>query len=154
MKKKYIFVLLLICSLLIVGCGKKEIEYEKHLISFSYDYGNDNQGYHTYNISVNKDNIIYSLSESTSYVRTLEIEIDESYIDRLDKLINKYDILDWDGFNKQKDDKDSDEIAFSIHIGYDNGDNCSATGYRSYPDNFNKVHKELIKIFNELNNIN
>lgn len=147
MKETYIFFLLLICSLLVVGCGKKEIDYEKHLISFSYEYGNKEIGFYNYSISFDDNIAHYNISSDTTHI---EGEIDKEYIDRIEKIINKYEVLDWDGFNKQKENK-GDDIAFSLHIGYDNGNNCSATGYKSYPNNFDKVHKELLKLFNEIN---
>ena len=149
MNKKLIIILVLFGLFLFTGCEKK-LNYEKHLINLSYSYGDKTSGYIDYNIIVDGDEISYKVYGTLSKSKYITKEIDKTYIDKINKIIEKYDVLDWDGFNKHKD-KESDEIVFSIHLGYDDGSNYSASGYMSYPDNFKTVHKELLKLFDSLN---
>ena len=151
MKMKYLLIIFIICSIFFVGCDKKEIKYEKHLISFLYSYGNIKEGSNDISITYN-NKVIYKSSNSANKSPYVEKEIDDSILKQLENIIKKYNVLDWDGFNKYDDIKDNNEIGFSIQIGYDDGSNYNASGYMNYPKNFNKVHKELITLFSQLNN--
>ena len=151
MKRIKILITLFVLVVILSGCGNKKINYEKHLISFSYSYGNKDMGFNSYYISDDGSKVNYSLTSTSNSVRNINKEIDKEYIKRITNIIDKYDVLDWDGFNKHKEEE-SNKIVFSIELGYDNGDNYSASGYMKYPDNFDKVHSEFIKIFNELYN--
>lgn len=146
MRKKYLLIIVLFCAFLTIGCGKKERNYEKHLVSFSYSYGNYKSGLNDYSI-IYDDNIIFTSSSSSNNVPFIEKEVDKDILDKIEKIIKKYNVNDWDGFNKHSDLEDNDEISFSIQLGYDNGDNYSASGYMHYPQNFKKVHNELLNIF-------
>ena len=150
MNKKFLLIFVLLCIFFTVGCGKKETSFEKHLISFSYSYGNRSEGLYDYSITLNNDKVIYiSSSSDNPYI---EKEIEKSILDEIDNIINENDILDWNGYDKYDDLDDEDKLSFSIQIGYDDGSNYNASGYGNYPKHFDKVHKEIITIFNKLNN--
>ncbi len=150
MKKNMLFIMILFVSIIVVGCGKKETKYEKHLISFSYSYGNVENGLSDYSITLNEENkAIYIVSSSTNEIPYTEKEVDKENFGKINKIINDYDVLDWDGFNKI--DNEDDEICFSIQIGYDDGSNYNASGCGKYPKNFEEAHKALINILNQIN---
>ena len=149
MKKAYLLIFLLIGIVFFSGCGKEEVSYEKHLISFSYSYGSINEGISDYSITLNGESVIYLLSTSDDYI---EKELDSSILKDINNIINKYDVSEWDGYNKHDDIEDNDEISFSIQLGFDDGSNYNASGYGNYPKNFDKVHKELINYLNKINN--
>ena len=150
MKRIYIFIILFLCVFITVGCGKKETKYDMHLISFSYSYGNYKEGYTDISIIQNDDTASFILSGSSNKIGYIDKEISSIYLNKINDIIKEYEVIDWDGFNKYEDKDNDNEIIFSIHLGYDDGSNYSASGYLNYPKNFDEVHKELLKIFNEI----
>lgn len=149
MKKRKFYLLLLIGLLLIVGCGKKEqIEYKGKVISLSYSYSSTNGKYRDYKIQSTSEGVIFNSygNDTTTYNTTKTV--DGKYIDEIEKLIDKYKIKEWNGFNEQSNDEDG--YGFSLEIGYSDGNNIVATGFADYPEEYESFQEDLINLFNSI----
>lgn len=150
MKKRYLFIVLLLSIFLFTSCGKKEpVKYKVHLTGFTYSYGNYTKEYCDYSIISDNKTVTYRAHGKKEYSINIDKEIDYSYMDKLDNLIKENNITDWDGFDKYAKDIE-DGNSFSIQIGYDNGDNYYANGYMIFPDNYNEVHEKIIEFFDSI----
>ncbi len=165
MKIKYVIVAILIILLITGGIflWKKAKEKEKinkiengELISlyFSYSKGymmNSNVRYEfSYDKEINRYKVgikPYGVSEEEK----LEKEIDESLKDKLKEVLVKYEVVKWDGFDKNDSDVlDGDGFSFSARFKDDTS--ISASGYMMWPDNYRNVCDELDTIFMEIYN--
>ena len=68
---------------------------------------------------------------------------------RIEELLAKYNIGNWNGFNKS-DKYVLDGDSFSLSINYENNENISASGYMSWPDNYREVKDYLDSILGSL----
>ena len=149
MKAKKLYLVLLIGLLLIVGCGKKEEEkFDGKIISFSYSYSSTKGIYRDYKIqSNNQDTEIYSYgNDTTTY--NVKKNVDKKYIEELEKIVEKYKVKEWNGFNKQEDVDEG--LSFSLEIGFTDGKNLYATGFEIYPEGYEDFQKEFINLFNSI----
>lgn len=155
MKMKYvviILVVLLILGLLIfILCNKKEKEKIKSISSLSFFYTN---GYAIntdtrYEIDC-KDNCIAIIKQyGKSEEESVEVEIDSDILNKIIDVLNKYDVIKWDGFHKN-DKGVLDGDSFSLHFTYNQEKKVSASGYMMWPTNYRNVRDELDNIFNGL----
>ena len=152
MKKKYAFIILILGLILITGCGKKEkeVEYETKLAYFFYSYGNVNDGFSEYIMTLDDNEIKYISSGSVKNKPFIEKNIDISYFNQIESIIGINKVLEWDEFDSD-DVKDTSKNTFTIQIDFDNGKSYNAMGCMNDPENFENVHNEFIKIFNVLN---
>lgn len=155
MKMKYvviILVVLLILGLLIfILCNKKEKEKIESISSLSFFYTN---GYAIntdtrYEIDC-KDKCIAIIKQyGKSEEETVEVEIDSNTMNKIIDLLNKYDVIKWDGFSKS-DHGVLDGDSFSMHFTYNDEKRVSASGYMMWPKNYREVEDGLNEIFNSL----
>lgn len=116
--------------------GDVQQSKEKRIESFYYEYGSEETGYYTYNITPQKDmdSVLISISSRTDPEKNAEKSVDSSLIDDLDKLINDNKLNEWDSFD-ETDNGSVDGYSFQLSVSYENGETITAKGYESYPEN-------------------
>ena len=76
-------------------------------------------------------------------------KVDQAFMDQLQDIFNRYQVFNWDGF--QKSDKyvlDGDSFSFSMET--KDGRTIHASGYMKYPKYYSEVTKELDVLFQSL----
>ena len=150
MKKKYLFLPFIIVLLLFIiflsSCFQQPIATSGSITSFSYEYGSYFPGYFQYDIV--KDNGRYQLSIQGYNDKAVNVskQISVSDVDRLAKIINQYQIYQWNGFN-QEDKGVMDGDGFTLHIVYEDGSIIDAHGYMKYPNNYREGHNKICSFF-------
>ena len=149
-----IIILLTILLIILLQPKKEEQEEIKKIESiehFSFYYS---QGY-----AINSD-IRYYLDCETSCIAKVkpygidyddmkEIEVDLDFNKELMRILNKYEVIKWDGFDRvAKDVLDGD--SFSLYLKANDDIKVNASGYMLWPDNFKEVRDELNNLFNKL----
>lgn len=75
-------------------------------------------------------------------------ETSKEILKDIERVLNKYDVLKWDGFNKTDEYVlDGDSFSFSV----EGSKNISASGYMMYPKKYSEVTSELEAIFDKIN---
>lgn len=145
--KKYI--ILLFTILLIVGCGKKEDDSksitELSKLDFNYSTGTHVNAWVSYNINCVDKCILTIKPNNIAEEDKQEVELDKKTMNKIIDILNKYDVVNWDGFNKTNNNV-LDGNNFHINLTIRDNKNVSASGYMMYPDNYKDVKKELDKI--------
>ena len=81
--------------------------------------------------------------------KALEVEVDGAVMRELEALFRKYDVGQWDGFQKS-DSRIMDGRRFSLYLKMENGESVQASGYMEWPQNFRDVSKGLDTIFTRI----
>ena len=144
--KKYLLVTLLFLSIGLVGCGKKD---NGKIIRFFYSYGSYNSGEHVYDIEVKDEKATIKANGYNGIELNLDKEISTSYLEKINNIVKKYDIVSWDKFKKTNYDV-LDGDGFSLIIKFENGKEIAATGYMKYPKDYKKASKEIQKILESI----
>ena len=82
---------------------------------------------------------------------TLEVEVDESFKDKLKEILIKYDVGKWDGFSKS-DQNVLDGDGFSFGAWFQDKTSIHASGYMMWPENYSNVRNELDTLFMDIYN--
>ena len=150
-----VIVLLTILLIIILQPKKEEEEHYEGKINsithFSFYYS---QGY-----AANSDIRYYIDCEDTCIAKIKpygiddedikEIEVDNAFIKKVVTVLNKYEVIKWNGFNKYaKDVLDGD--SFSLILDANDNIYIQASGYMLWPDNYKEVREELNNLFNSL----
>ncbi len=158
MKKIKLWLTILILIIIGIGIGiiikveiKNPIKIESiKSLHFKYSNGNSVNSSTSYDIRLKKDKYYVSIKP---YLipdhETFEGEINKKYINEIIKVLNKYEVNKWDGFNKVAE-KILDGESFSFSLSTEDGLNINASGYMKWPKNYSKVKTELDKIIGEL----
>ncbi|MBQ3306583.1 MAG: hypothetical protein IJG68_00160 [Bacilli bacterium] len=101
-----------------------------------------------YNIECEKSCILKIKPQGKSNEEQEEYELSEETLKQIEDLLNKYQVSEWDGFNKT-DSRVLDGNSFHFYVTYEDGKSISASGYMSYPKNYGIVTKELERILKE-----
>ena len=155
MKYKYLLLIVLV-SAFITGCfwntkskPKKVIKNIKNF-HFSYSTGDYIYGSVSYNIEYENNKYILSIKQdNVAPEDAYKIEIDEIIINKVLNILNKYNVKNWNGFNKSDMDV-LDGNSFSMSITEKDDTNISAHGYMMWPDNYHEVKKELNELFKNI----
>lgn len=155
--KKYIYLIIPLIVLLLVGCNSKgkdieeDIKKIKSISSFKFNY---TQGYAinsdiNYTINCDEKCIAKIKPYGVSYEDETVIEVNEDIVKELIKVLNDYKVINWDGFDRYvKDVLDGD--SFSFYLEANNGISIHASGYMSWPNNYKKVREKIDNFFNNL----
>lgn len=158
MKKTYIILLIIIIlltiSLVIILKNKKktvEINEIKHM-HFGYSTGNMINAYVSYDIDYENNNYYATIKPNNlSEEDKLKVKISTETVDKVIEIIKKYEVQNWDGFNKN-DQNVLDGNSFSLSIELTNNKSISAHGYMKWPKNYREVKEELDIIFMNIYN--
>ena len=144
MKKKY-YLIIIICVLVItIGVFLvKELSYKQinDIQEFNYHYygGWDtrNNVYYEINCMDNKCKGNYKTEDGDKR----DITISEETKNKLVKIINKYHVNKWDGFNKKVDW--TDQASFGLEITNEKDETIKAEGYGRFPSRHNEFRDEV-----------
>lgn len=79
-----------------------------------------------------------------------EVEIMQDTLDQIENILNKYDVVNWNGFHESdKGVLDGDSFSFILKT---KDNQINASGYMSWPTNYRNVRDEIDVIFDELYN--
>jgi hypothetical protein len=123
----------------------KNIESIKYFhLSYSNGYmANSNT---TYNINCEDKCVLELKPKYIPDEETISIELSNDEINKLIEIINKYQVIKWDGFNESdKDVLDGD--SFSLSIKTKDNISVSASGYMKYPKGYSNFEKEIDELF-------
>ena len=166
MKLKYVVVILIIVVLGIGGyCFVKYKEKNKteevdlstsNIKSFYLTYTNGYMinSYTRYQLSLEDDkyNIEikpYGIDEEDK----LNIEVTTEFIEELSKILKKYAVNKWDGFDKTNQGV-LDGDSFSFSMSFNNGKSIHATGYMKWPSNYHLFESDISTLFMDIYNKN
>lgn len=154
MKLRVLLILIVILIIFVVLLiifnpkNKKSIKDIKS-IEFSYTNGYMINSDTYYKLECN-DNCILQIKRYGSSNKE-KYNVDKCVLKDIEKILNKYNVSSWDGFNKS-DKNVLDGDTFSMYIVYGNNKSISSSGYMMYPNNYKNVKEELDTLFNSLTN--
>ena len=148
-----LFTIVLVCLIIgIITIFSKENKTNDKITDLDSFYFNYSSGYAMYaytTYEVEKKGTYYQVSIKPNGIsdekKYTKIE-NQDFVDKLLKIINDYDVISWDGFNKN-DKYVLDGNSFTLRLKGDK--NISATGYMMWPDNYYDVKNELNNLFME-----
>jgi hypothetical protein len=143
-----IIVLVIVLILLLKPKKKTEINNIKSM-SINYTTGTYIYADILYEIECSDKCIARFKPNGVSYEEKNEKDIDKNTIKKIENVLNKYDVIKWNGFN-QNDKNVLDGNSFSVNIKYNDNKTIEAHGYMMYPKNYRDVLKEIKEIFNEI----
>ena len=143
--------LLLIIFIRPTAKDKEELKIIKSIKHFSFYYS---QGY-----SINSDIRYYIDCNDTCIAKVKpygidnedikEVEVDNNFINKLVEILNKYEVIKWDGFDRvAKDVLDGD--SFSLNLDANDDIRVNASGYMLWPDNYRIVREEINSLFSNI----
>ena len=151
--KKIIIIIIVICFIAGIGCigyivkdfWAKKVNGIKE---FNYHYfggwdTRSNVNYEIYCRDKCKGNFII---KGVDYK---DVTINAETMNKLIKIINKYNVPAWDGFDSRYDITDA--ASFGLKIKTDIGDTINAEGYARFPRQHNEFRDELNKLFSKYN---
>lgn len=99
-----------------------------------------------YELNCKGDCTLLYKAHGVPFDNPIEYKVDKSTVLELEKLLNKYEVFKWNGFNKTDNNVlDGDSFSFSVVMG--NDDIISASGYMKWPIHYWEVKKGLDTIF-------
>lgn len=143
-----IAVIALIVVLLFVFHARKEVKIGM-IKSFYYTYtqGYMVDAYVRYEVRYEKNKYVakikpYGIPED----KLVTIEIDDSFLKKLEELLEKYQVGSWNGFH-ENDKNVMDGDSFSLSITMEDEQEISASGYMRWPKNYREFSKEVDALF-------
>ena len=144
MKRIKIFKILVLSLLILMGCSSNKA-YKGNITEFEYNYGSFFGGYYEYHLVLDGD-VVHVTAEGMNGVDLhIDKDIDASILEELSLVINTNKLERWDGFSKE-DPHVLDGYSFYLLVKYGDGRTLEASGYEKYPDNYDKVHEEIVEI--------
>ena len=162
MKKVGVIIVVLVLLVIVGGCiywiknhqngitKKTEITNFEYM-HFHYSTGNMMYSYVNYDIDKNEDGKFIAKIKPNDIPdeEAKEVEVDEDTLNKVIEVLNEYDVLSWDKFNKS-DKNVLDGNSFSLYMKIDDKNSVEASGYMEWPKNYGNVKGELDDIFKKL----
>lgn len=149
MKNKYLLLIIpvIIIVIIVIMCLSKKGGKITNIksIKFFYSTGNGINESVSYELKCNNNCTITVKKEGVSDEDATKIDVDKNVLDCVEKVLNKYNVSSWNGFDKNNRYV-LDGNSFSLSIDYDNK-SINAHGYMMWPKNYKEVKKELDRIF-------
>lgn len=148
MKKYIIFgvALILVMVILVVATkidmNNKKIDVTSFELIYSNGYSANANGRYIY-----KNNTIIYKKSGYSENKLRTTYVDNTFKEKLEKIIKEYDVLSWDGFNSS-DDLALDGDSFTLTV-VNNGKTIKAHGYMRYPKYYSIFENRIIDLFYE-----
>lgn len=118
------------------------------IISFEYEYGSYWGGYYYYNIETIEEKIIFTAKGYNGVELDICKQVSEEDIKKLDSIIKKYKIDEWNGFN-ESDIAILDGYSYTLKVEYSDGRKIESYGYEKYPENYEEGDKELSELLKQ-----
>ena len=154
MGKKISWIIIGVLSVLVIGAmfmfGLKKEKLTIRSLHFTYTSGYAMYAYTTYDIYLEDNEYYvtikpYGVSEEESQT----VKLDTKTINKLEKVLNEYDVSKWNNFHKSdKNVLDGDSFSFSMNT--NTGKYISASGYMRWPKNYAEVKSALNDILGSL----
>ncbi|MBP3799453.1 MAG: hypothetical protein ILA19_00590, partial [Bacilli bacterium] len=106
--------------------------------SVSYDIALENE---KYILTIKLDNVAPEDAD--------KIEINNTILENVLAILNKYQVKNWNGFNKS-DSNVLDGNSFNMSITEKDETHISAHGYMMWPENYREVKQELDELFKNI----
>lgn len=152
LKKKVIIVVIIVLLLIVGGIyisrNKPEDPTSNNITSFKYSFGSFTGGYYDYEIDQDGNKYIFVATGGNGVDLDVNETIDQSFLDDIQEIIQRYKVKRWNGFNKSDDDI-LDGHSFSLLIGYDDYE-IMAEGYMKYPKKYMDFQTEMQEYFTSL----
>lgn len=149
-----VFLIIIVVSLIIIFIIlKPKLKAKKNInitniqkFEFSYTKGYAMNSNIVYIMECEDDCLVTIKPYDKSEQEKVEAKIDDEFIKQLEKILNKYSVSKWDGFDKAaKNVLDGD--SFHVYITYDDNQRVSASGYMMWPDRYKNVRGEIDELF-------
>ncbi len=134
---------------LVYSIEKGKRERIEGITSFSFSHGDFWNGELDYGL-VKQDNLVLLTEKCMGCQDSFEIEktVDKKYLGEIAKIINKYEVAKWDGFDESDDVTDGE--GFSLKVTFGDGKAIEAHGYMKFPLNYHQVRDEFDDLFEKL----
>lgn len=157
MRNKFIIVgivvlLIILCILLLVLKKEKKVHSISNIKSFTFSYtaGYAVNSYVRYEVNLKDDKYVVTIKPLHQSEDNLKvITVDNSFMINLEKVLNKYEVSKWNGFNKTNNNV-LDGDSFHLSIVMKDGESISSSGYMAWPKNYGEVKVELDNLFNKI----
>ena len=117
---------------------------------FSYSTGNYIYGSVSYDISFENEKYILTIKlDNVAPEDAVKIEINNTILENVLAILNKYHVKEWNGFNKS-DQNVLDGNSFNMTITEKDETHISAHGYMMWPENYREVKQELDELFKNI----
>ncbi len=147
-RKPFCLLLGILSLMMIAGCAGSK-PYLGDITEFSYHYGSYFGGYYEYDLVLQDDAVHFTARGLNGVELDIDKEVDPSVLDDLSSAISDNHLETWDGFSESNDNV-LDGYSFGLNVAYDDDRELSAGGYEMYPDNYEKVHDELVEILESI----
>lgn len=148
MKKYIIFGIGLLIVIVILVLANSSIFSEKpnKITNFYYSIsgGMDPDSYIVYQF---KDGYV-SFERGYNLGKKINVKANEKFEEELINVLNKYNIVSWNGFNKS-DKYILDGSGFSLNVDYNDHKSIKASGYMKYPRNYREFNNEISELYNK-----
>lgn len=147
-------ILILIVAALLTTCillsKKDDKEVSLKSLSFSSGSGMFKDSIEKFNMECKNNKCNATIKpKNLSDKEEKKIEVDKKTKEKLESIITKYNIKEWDGYNKS-DSRIMDGYSFNLNIQLEDSTKITAYGYMKYPKNYVEFRDEIEKIFNKL----
>lgn len=149
--------LLMLCAVCVLSaCGKTEPKGTPVSVDYS-TYRSDGQGEYeiAYSLSlpdggiIGEDGVQLSVRSGGAGGYQYSCILNGDVLHRAGEIIDENSIAAWDGFDKARKKKDT-ENSFSLTVRYPDGSRIVAAGINAFPKNWDKSSKELSNFFEGL----
>lgn len=157
MKTKTIIIIitgLILVAGTIVGysvLSKKESkENSLKSLYFTYGSGMNKATIERFNIECNNNKCTATIKPKyLSDEEEKKIEVGKEIKENIENIITKYNLKEWDGYNKS-DSRIMDGYSFNLKIEFEDKTTITAYGYMKQPKNYIEAKEEIEEIFNKL----
>ena len=118
------------------------------LLGASYSFGSFNEGQWDYRIAELDGKLYFTAEGSNGVELDIHAEVSIQKFEEFEKIIESNHIQNWHGFN-ECDDEVLDGYGFTLTIDFEEG-SLTASGYESYPENYEVIHESLVDYFEQL----
>ena len=127
-----------------MGCSTNK-PYEGNIIEFDYQYDSFFRSYNDYHLVLDGDVVHVTASCMNGVNLNIDKNIDKEILEELSLVINRNKLEKWDGFSKANYNV-LDGYSFYLVVKYDDGRELVVDGYEMYPENYDKVHEEIVEL--------
>lgn len=116
-------------------------------LSFGYSTGTMINSSVSYYLHYENDKYTATIKPNgVSEDEAIYVNFKDEDVERITKVLNKYNIQKWDGFNKY-DKNVLDGNSFNFTVFFKDNTSIRANGYMRYPDKYKEVKEEIDTIF-------
>ena len=147
--KAFVMAAGILLPVLLTGCAGSR-EYKGSITEFSYHYGSYFGGDYEYDLMLQEDHAVHFTARGYNGIELdIDKEVDPSVLEELSSVITDNHLETWEGFS-ESDDSVLDGYGFFLQVKYNDERTLTASGYASYPENYQEVHDKLVAILESI----